>query len=241
MKIVQDEYDFINPTYVIGDVHGCYHTLIELLAKLPKDARVIFVGDLCDRGLYSKEVIQLVIDKNYEVILGNHEDFMLSHIDDYFNARKNRWYDNHKIGGKETIDSYRGDKTVLLQHIDFLKKLPRYILVNNFFITHGLGLPYFKRRDLKDKDIQDGLIKARLTDETTKWGENWEKDWRNYKVINIFGHTDYQEVEVNENYYGIDTGCVYGRKLTAIELPSMKIIDVKTNLKDINSILPIRS
>lgn len=191
------------------------------------------MGDLCDRGLYSKEVIELVIQNNYECILGNHEDFMLRHIDDYLEGKPNRWYDNDMIGGKETIDSYKGDKQMLVQHIDYLKTLPLYILIDKYFITHGLGLPYFQRKNLDDRDIQDGLIKARLEDETSKWGENWEKGWRDYDIINIFGHTDYDEVKIGKNYYAIDTGCVYGRKLTAIEIPSMNTIDVDLNKKDI--------
>jgi len=64
-------------------------------------------------------------------------------------------------------------------------------------------------------------------------GETWEKNWKEYDLINIFGHEDFEEVEVKDNYYGIDTGCVYGRKLTAIELPTMQIIDVKFNEKDL--------
>ena len=60
-----------------------------------------------------------------------------------------------------------------------------------------------------------------------------KKEWRDYDVINIFGHTHYDEVEIGKNYYGIDTGCVYGGKLTAIELSTMKIIDVPLNKKDI--------
>lgn len=100
------------------------------------------VGDLCDRGLYSKEVIDHVIKNKYECVLGNHEDFMIKHIDDYFNNRPNKWFDNKHIGGEQTIDSYKGDKVTLKNHIKYLKTLPRYMLIDNFFITHGLGLPY---------------------------------------------------------------------------------------------------
>lgn len=219
-------------TYVIGDVHGCYHTLLELLEKIPKDSRIIFVGDLCDRGLYSKEVIDLVIENDYECILGNHEDFMIRHIDDYLNNNPNRWIDNDQIGGQKTIDSYIGDEVKLLEHVQFLKTLPRYMLIDKYFITHGLGLPYFQRKDSEDRDIQDGLIKARLSDETTKWGDDWEKDWRKYDLMNIFGHTHSNEVVVGENYYCIDTACVYGGKLTAIEFNSMQLISVEMNHKD---------
>ena len=44
-------------TYVIGDVHGCINTLKELIDKLPVNANLIFVGDLCDKGKYSKDVL----------------------------------------------------------------------------------------------------------------------------------------------------------------------------------------
>lgn len=48
-------------TFVIGDVHGCYYTLLNLVKKLPSDANLIFVGDLCDKGNFSKEVIEFVM------------------------------------------------------------------------------------------------------------------------------------------------------------------------------------
>ena len=52
-------------TYVIGDVHGCYHTLKALMQHIEHDARVIFVGDLCDRGLYTRQTIAFVIENGY--------------------------------------------------------------------------------------------------------------------------------------------------------------------------------
>jgi serine/threonine protein phosphatase 1 len=220
--------------YVIGDVHGCYYTLLELLEKIPKDSRVIFVGDLCDRGLYSKEVIDLVINNNYEAVLGNHEDFMIKHFKDFLNKKPNRWYDNPQIGGKDTIESYKGNIEKLSEHIKYLKSLPLYIQIDKYFITHGLGLPYYKRKDSNDKAVRDGIIKARLRDEETKWGKEWEENWREYDLVNIFGHTHNDKVVIGPNYYCIDTGCVYGGKLTAMELPTMKTIDVVLNQKDKN-------
>ena len=57
----------MSSTFVIGDVHGCYYTLMDLVDKLSKDADLIFVGDLCDKGLYTKEVIEFVKSNNYIV------------------------------------------------------------------------------------------------------------------------------------------------------------------------------
>lgn len=68
--------------YVIGDVHGCFFTLNNLLEKLPKDAEIIFVGDLCDKGNFSKEVIDLVIKNGYQCVKGNHEHLMEIYMQD---------------------------------------------------------------------------------------------------------------------------------------------------------------
>lgn len=217
-------------TYVIGDVHGCYYTLKELLSRLAQDSRIIFVGDLCDRGLYTKEVMEHIIKNNYEAILGNHDDYMIKHAVECLEDNNCRWYKTDYMGGQETMSSYKDDEKTMLRHIEWLKTLPRYILIDNYFITHGFALPYFKNRDLEHSHT--GLLKNRISDED-EWGHDWEKDWREYDVINIFGHTHYDEVEVGKNYYGIDTGCVYGGKLTAIELGSMNTIDVKLDKRDV--------
>ncbi|MCF6206614.1 MAG: metallophosphoesterase, partial [Sulfurovum sp.] len=62
--------------YIIGDVHGCFYTLQKLIAKLPKEANLIFVGDLVDKGNFSKETVEFVMQNGYPCILGNHEHLM---------------------------------------------------------------------------------------------------------------------------------------------------------------------
>lgn len=56
-------------TYIIGDIHGEYDTLIKLIEKLPFNAEIIFVGDLIDRGAKSREVIELIRKKTTDVYL----------------------------------------------------------------------------------------------------------------------------------------------------------------------------
>jgi len=215
--------------YVIGDVHGCYYTLKALVKKLPKDARLIFVGDVCDRGLHSKRIFDFIIKNEHEMVLGNHERYMLEYAIEILNGGTNRWLKG-RMGGKETLKSYKGDTRALLQHIEWLKSIPRYIFIDKYFITHGFGLPYFQRRD-KFESL-DGLTKNRISNKK-EWSHDWESGYEDYDVINIFGHTPYEDVKVGKNYYGIDTGCVYGGKLTAIELGSMKIVQVKLDKRDI--------
>ena len=63
-------------TYVIGDVHGHYKTLLALTEKLPQNAKLIFVGDLIDRGPQSMEVVKFVRESGYLCVMGNHEHIM---------------------------------------------------------------------------------------------------------------------------------------------------------------------
>ncbi len=95
-------------TFVIGDVHGCFHTLQNLIKKLPKKADLIFVGDLCDRGKYSKEVIDFVMSNNYRCIKGNHETYMVDFLEDVlFNNKEDINWLKKGWGGKTTVKSYK--------------------------------------------------------------------------------------------------------------------------------------
>ena len=219
--------------YVIGDVHGCYHTLLILLNKIPKSSRIIFVGDLCDRGLYTKDVIELVINNGYESVLGNHDYFMIEFVPKLLNSTfsdSEKWWFDKKIGGKKTILSYKRDMETLQKHIQWLATLPLYIEIDNFFITHGFGLPYYKKKDTKE--AKTGLVNNRINDEEV-WGHEWEKDWQNHPVFNVFGHTPYKQAKLTPKYCCIDTGCVYGGALSALKLGTMEIISVDTVEKDI--------
>ena len=63
--------------YIIGDVHGEYQTLLALVTKLPKEAKLIFVGDLISRGSQGKEVIDFVKKNAFCCVKGNHEEYLL--------------------------------------------------------------------------------------------------------------------------------------------------------------------
>lgn len=209
-------------TYVIGDVHGCFYTLMELLAKLPSNARIIFTGDLCDRGNFSKEVIEFVSSNNHESILGNHDYAMTQHICSALKGIESSWISNPYAGGSKTLQSYQNDKATIQRHKAWVESLPQYIQIEHYFITHAFALPYYKRH--QDEASFKALMYNRLSS-GMKEDYEWEEGYEEYPIINIFGHDDYDEVVRGKNYYGIDTGCVYGRKLTAIELGSMRLID----------------
>lgn len=219
-------YKKLNNTFVIGDVHGCFYTLMKLIDKLPKNAKLIFVGDLCDKGNYSKEVIEYVIQNKHKCILGNHEHLMLNNIDD----EKSKWATQRNFGGYKTIESYNDYNETLQKHLEWIKTLPSYIIKDKFFITHGYGLPYYKRRD--EKRSKRPLMSNRHSD-YKNWGDDWEKDYHDYDVINIFGH-DYGSLPTSDiKYFNIDSGCVYGKKLTAICLDTKELLSVDVDERDI--------
>lgn len=204
-------------TYIIGDVHGCFHTFEKLLRKLPSNCELIFVGDLCDRGAYSKEMVEWVMRSKALCLMGNHEFVMLKSALQDLSAPTSTWATNPDWGGAATLENYRNDETTLQRHLEWMATLPYYALHENFFITHGFGLPYYKRRDTTPHC--ERLLWNRVEEQREDW-ENFDT----YGVLNIFGHTSYPKPLITENYIGIDTGCIYGGTLTALHVPSLAII-----------------
>lgn len=92
--------------YIIGDVHGCYKTLLALIKQLPKNAHICFVGDLINKGENSSDVLDFIIENNYDCVLGNHELFMIEDLplilEDEEYIKKSPW-----------VLNYGGDKTDL--------------------------------------------------------------------------------------------------------------------------------
>ena len=114
------------------------------------------------------------------------------------NKSEDKWWFDDKINGKEIIFSYKRDMNTLKKHIEWFKTLPLHIEIDNFFITHVFGLPYYKRRDTKE-----GLVYTLVYDEG-----NWEHEWENYQVFNVFGHTPSKKIRFTSNDCRIDTGRV---------------------------------
>jgi len=226
-------YDIDN-IYVIGDVHGCYHTLLKLINKLPKNAKIIFVGDLIDKGNYSVEVLELIINnpEKYFTIKGNHELLYLKYIKDIINnnIKGNLWSNNKKFGGYKTIYSYMKNIHLLEKHLSFIKNTKNYIEINNFFITHGYGLPYYDMKDLTkyQKKILSNCINS------INYTGDYKVNYNKYNIINIYGHCSFKDIYRDNNTICIDTSCVYGFYLTAIKLDSikLKIIDKDKKLID---------
>lgn len=221
---LQSSNQLLEKTYVIGDVHGCYHTLLKLIDKLPKDAKLIFVGDLCDKGNYSKEVIEYVKSQKHICIKGNHEHLYEKHIlEAVAHNKASKWSSDKRYGGKQTITSYQGDIELIKEHLKWISELPVYVEVAHYFITHGYGLKYFHGRD--DERHYFDLLLNRLYEQEDELCINAD-------IINIFGHCAFDEVKEGRQHICIDTSCVNDGVLTAIALGTHTIVQEPLDPKD---------
>ncbi len=239
----------LESVYIIGDVHGCYNTLMELVKKLPKKATLVFVGDLIDRGADSDKVIEYVKDNNHYCVIGNHELAMKDEgeklLNDPIEVHVNYWIKGG-YGGIETLKSYRKRKKFFNKNnpsktfkkdIQWLRTLPYYLEFKNLkdsngrhlVVTHSTVDKYWENRNFEDETEEKNRFYKSIL-----FGRNYNPI-DNISIFNVFGHTPVATPVVSEYFANIDTGCVYsysGKQdslgiLTALEFPSKKIIQQK--------------
>ncbi|CAA6806774.1 MAG: Serine/threonine protein phosphatase [uncultured Sulfurovum sp.] len=211
-------------TFVIGDVHGCYHTLMNLVKRLPKDAELIFVGDLCDKGDFSKDVIRFVMDNKYQAIKGNHDDLMVKYLQESLDETSEvQWSYDKRFGGLNTIENYKNARELVNTHVAWLNSLPLYIEIEDYFITHGFALEYYEHRDNPNYELE--FL-------SNRYYKNRPIKTVKHDKINVFGHCVFDEVLEGDNFYGIDTGCAYGDKLTAFQLGTHELIQEPMDSRD---------
>ena len=263
--------------YVIGDVQGCYSELQALVKKIkfnPNKDKIIFAGDLVNRGHQSLEVMEFCMRHkgSIKAVLGNHDFYLLYIIE---HQKKNKSL-------KKVLDS----KNIQKYH-SWLKKLPLLLEIKiketkeTFWISHA-GIPYIwdiRMAKKLSKEIQTGMKDDSFKILENIWGDTpkiWNSDLKGYKrsrtIINyftrmrflgkdgslklkakknkademhvpwfnqtiknlkenqyiIFGHWAALEGKTKlTNIIGVDTGCVWGNKLTAIRLEDRKLFQVK--------------
>jgi bis(5'-nucleosyl)-tetraphosphatase (symmetrical) len=224
----------IEKTAIISDVHGCrveFEELLNLVDYKSPYVRVILVGDLIDRGPQSLEVVQLARQLKLECVLGNHDLKFL------------KWY-NNKGGRSDTYDKHSHYTQFSKEDITYISQMPLYIKIpeHRTVVVHaGLraGVPL-------EKQTRDDLCYIRYLDDTNKFvslkkinqlgskeaagAHFWTQDGPfGYNVV--YGHQVWEEPRIDRFEdgtvcYGIDTGCCFGKKLSAIILETKEIIQV---------------
>lgn len=209
----------MNRTIVLGDLHGCHDEAVELLDKLAVTSsdRVIFAGDLVDRGPKRRECVELAM--RHEAILGNHEENLVQ--------QRKRSLDKMKP------DHAESRRVLDERHLDWFAKLPLFIRLPeaNAVVVHAGVLPGVSI----EKQLPHTLLHAQCVappDTKSFWPSKappthtfWANHWKGPERV-IFGHTVLSKPLVSEWAVGIDTGCVHGGALTAVVLPSWELVSV---------------
>jgi len=205
--------------YVVGDVHGCARELETLLAALPLERgdTLAFIGDYIDRGPDSRAVVDMMLDLRRRddvttvFLEGNHEAMCLAYL-----GRGGQWAEAWRMnGGVQTLRSYgmspqvpgpRAAEEFPRAHVEFFESLRMSFTAGRFLLVHAGIRP---GRTLEEQDPED-LLWIR---------EEFIGSRHSLPQTIVFGHTPQRHVLVDLPYkIGIDTGCVYGGRLTAVEL-----------------------
>lgn len=221
--------------FAIGDIHGCSRELSLLLdwlvakENLSKEDTVVFLGDYIDRGPQSRDVIETVLNwKKCDCIFlkGNHEDMMLDFIG--LEGRLGRgWIQS---GGEETLRSYGVEPSshpdIILgaipeNHLRFLKSLESGVLIDPWLFVHAGIHPLRSLESQREKDLY--------------WiRDEFVMNAHKLPFTVVFGHTPFEDVLSNLPYkIGLDTGLVYGHRLSCIEFTSGVLFQIENGGKSV--------
>lgn len=225
---------------VIGDIHGCYYTLLELYSVIREKYQNIAIyalGDLVDRGNHSYEVIKFILDEKILFTPGNH-DYMFYHFfKDPSSIFARSWIFN---GNEMTLESYEEHEEALFEHIEAIKNAPLFFNLDDCFISHA-GISEVYANYLPENFVDNlSVVEEHIyRDYKNDHGVLWTRDQLlNLGKLQVVGHTKQKEIVFDEtaNAVYIDTGACVGNALSAVIIENSNIKEVisqKTHLNDI--------
>jgi protein phosphatase len=229
------------PFDIIGDVHGCFDELVQLIGQLgyaeqpgggwkhPEGRKLLFVGDLVDRGPKVPEVVRLVLEfvnaGTALCVAGNHDMKFMRKV----------WGKDVQIthGLAESLaqfeayeKAYRGFTRIAA---DFIHKLvSHYVLDDGKLVVAHAGM----KESMQGRGsgaVREFALFGETTGETDEFGlpvrYNWAAEYRGTAMV-VYGHTPVPEPEWLNRTINIDTGCVFGGKLTALRYPEKELVSV---------------
>ena len=258
-KLYNNKKDEAGPFDIIGDVHGCFDELKELLLKLgysinqaeeteinfgfnvnpPENRKAIFLGDLVDRGPDSPNVLRLVMSMVNSGIAycvpGNHD----LKLQKYLSGKSVQL----KHGLEETVKQLETETSQFKSLIEkFLYSLiSHYVFDNAKLVVAHAGV----KEDMQGRGsgaVRSFCMYGETTGEIDEFGlpvrYNWANEYRGKAKV-VYGHTPVPETEWLNRTINIDTGCVFGGKLTALRYPEEELVFVQAKAVYCQSVRPI--
>ena len=229
------------PFDIIGDIHGCKTELIKLLAKLgyrftvsgerplfrhPEGRKAVFLGDLVDRGPDSPGVLEIVmsmVDHGAALCVpGNHDVKLMRKLDGK-GVRLTH-------GLAQTVEQLEGRSDGFKQQIrNFIDGLiSHYVLDDGKLVVAHAGLKESLQGRASGK-VREFALFGETTGETDEFGlpvrYDWAQEYRGRARV-VYGHSPVPEAEWVNGTICIDTGCVFGGKLTALRYPERELVSV---------------
>ncbi|MFC3999837.1 polynucleotide kinase-phosphatase [Nocardiopsis sediminis] len=238
-----DKRDLTGPFDIIGDVHGCRAELEELLAGLgyavrrddhgravgahhPDGRTAVFVGDLVDRGPDTPGVLRLAMgmagDGDALCVSGNHENKLVRALKGRKVQTTHGLAESLEQLGRETPE-FRDEALAFCDSL-----LSHYVLDSGRLVVAHAGLKeaYHGRASGR---VRSFALYGETTGETDEFGlpvrHPWALDYRGRAAV-VYGHVPTPEPEWINSTICLDTGCVFGGRLTALRYPERDLVHV---------------
>lgn len=205
-------------TLVIGDIHGCYDELLRLLetAKIRSLDQIIAVGDLITKGPKNREVLDLfATGGNFSSVIGN-QDLAIVRFWRGENVNLTEAQERTLSELQENASYYR----------DYLESLPFYIELETHIVVHAGLRPEVPLSEQSKEDLTE--LRTLGPDRTNREGVPWFEKYEGEKVV-LFGHWPGSAAKITPRAIGLDTGCVYGNRLTGYIIETGELISVPAN------------
>ena len=205
-------------TIVVGDIHGCYDELNDLLdlVKFTDEDRVVSVGDLITKGPKNREVLERFMnDRQFSAVIGNHDL-----------ALRRRWNGEKfklKPSQKPTHKELKKEKE---RYLPFLNSLPFLIDLGTHLVVHAGLRPGVALHSQTTEDLTE--LRSLGENRSSRSGTPWYDVYDGEKIV-LFGHWPAEQPRRGKKAIGLDTGCVYGNQLTAyiVETEEIKAVHAR--------------
>ena len=207
-------------TIVVGDIHGCYDELCDLLSlvNFNKHDRLIAVGDLVVKGPKSIQVLELFIsDKRFSSVVGNHDRKL-----------RQRWRGEPVRLTKEQRQTLNELEFHRERYFQYLRSLPYTIDLGSHLVVHAGVRPGVPLARQMVSDLTE--IRTMGADPTLRRGVPWFAVYRGPKTV-LFGHWPSRKPRRAAHAIGLDTACVYGGRLTAFIIETDEFVSVAARKK----------